>query len=120
MKILLDVCLSPDWVSFFGSRNIESVHWSSIGHCTAKDIEIFRYAQEHGFVVFTHDLDFGTILAHCRASAPSVIQARVQDVSPEAIGESVCSLILQFQIELCSGAIVTLLSERTKVRILPL
>jgi len=120
MKILLDVCLSPDWVSFLESKDIESVHWSSIGPCSAKDIVIFRYAQDHGFVLFTHDLDFGTILAHSRASTPSVIQARVQDVSPEAIGESVCSLIRQFQIELCSGAIVTLLAERNKVRVLPI
>jgi len=120
MKILLDVCLSPGWVAFFNSKNIESLHWSSIGDCNAKDIELFRYAQEHGFVVFTHDLDFGTILAHCRASAPSVIQARVQDVSPEAIGESVCTLIRQFEVELRSGAIVTLLPERNKVRVLPI
>ena len=120
MKILLDVCLSTEWVAFLESKGVESIHWSSVGPCNVKDSVIFRHAQDYGFVLFTHDLDFGTILAHSRARLPSVIQARVQDVSPEAIGESICRLIAQFQEELCSGAIVTLLPERNKVRILPI
>jgi len=31
------------------------------------------YAQDHGYVVFTHDLDFGTLLALTRARGPSVV-----------------------------------------------
>jgi predicted nuclease of predicted toxin-antitoxin system len=120
VKILLDVCLSPDWVSFFDTRAIESVHWSSIGPRDSRDIDIFRHARECGFILFTHDLDFGTMLAQSQSGRPSVIQARVQDISPKAIGDSICDLIRQFERELRDGALITLLPNRTKVRVLPI
>jgi predicted nuclease of predicted toxin-antitoxin system len=41
-----------------------------------------RFAQDHDWVVFTHDLDFGALLAHTRAGKPSVFQIRARDVSP--------------------------------------
>ena len=39
------------------------------------------WAGEHGSVVFTHDLDFGSLLALTQAVGPSVIQVRTQDVT---------------------------------------
>jgi len=46
------------------------------------------WAREHVHVVFTHDLDFGTLLALTRASGPSVIQVGSQDVLPEHLEQS--------------------------------
>lgn len=43
---------------------------------SATDEEIMRWARENGYVVFTHDLNFGVILAATRAQSPSVIQVR--------------------------------------------
>jgi predicted nuclease of predicted toxin-antitoxin system len=62
-----------------------------IGAATATDSILFAYAQHNRLVVFTHDLDFGTLLAHTRASGPSVIQVRAQDTSLKQSGTS-CSL----------------------------
>jgi len=120
VKILLDACLSPDWVFLFREHSIQAIHWSSIGSCIAKDVEIFRYAGENGYVLFTHDLDFGALLAQSGSCRPSVIQARAQDISPDSIGESICNIIRQFEAELLNGALITLLPDRTKVRILPI
>lgn len=120
MKILIDVCLSPDWVPFFGTRGIESIHWTTIGKCHADDSVIFSYAHDNKFIIFTHDLDFGTLLAQTKSKSPSVIQARVQDPSPDAIGLLVVQLLEQFQTPLLEGAIVTLASDKKKVRILPI
>ncbi len=38
-------------------------HWSQVGASNATDAEIFAWAAAQGAVVFTHDLDFCTILA---------------------------------------------------------
>lgn len=78
MKILLDMNLSPDLIDRFSAYNIEAEHWISVGQPTAKDSEIMKFARESGYIVFTHDLDFGAILAATQAEAPSVIQARTQ------------------------------------------
>jgi hypothetical protein len=32
MKIIVDMNLSPEWVGFFATHGIESVHWSKIGN----------------------------------------------------------------------------------------
>jgi predicted nuclease of predicted toxin-antitoxin system len=45
-----------------------------------------QWARDHGHVVFTHDLDFGILLAHSKDGRPSVIQVRTQDVSPAHLG----------------------------------
>jgi predicted nuclease of predicted toxin-antitoxin system len=42
-------------------------------------------------VVFTHDLDFGGVLALTHAAGPSVIQVRSEDPVPEVIGVLVAS-----------------------------
>jgi len=120
MRILIDVCLSPDWVDYFQTHGIDSIHWTAIGACDAEDFVLFDYAQEHGMVIFTHDLDFGAILAQSKSSCPSVVQARVQDPSPEKIGGLVLKLLKQFEEELIRGAILTLASDKHKVRILPI
>ena len=64
MKLLLDMNLSPAWLPLLHSHGFEAVHWSEVGDGRSPDHEIMRWAREHGCVVFTHDLDFGLLLAH--------------------------------------------------------
>ena len=78
------------------------------------------WARSYGFIVFTHDLDFGTILASTDAEAPSVFQVRTQDISPQHIGNFVLSAIEQFEESLKQGALVSLDKNRARARILPL
>lgn len=91
MKILIDMNLSPDWVAVFDKYNISSVHWSSIGDPYEKDAIIMEWARTNGYIVFTHDLDFGTLLAATGADTLSVIQVRTQDVLPNSIENLVIS-----------------------------
>ncbi len=69
MKLLVDMCLSPEWTGFFTARSIASVHWSSLGDSRAEDRIVFQYALDHDCIVFTHDLDFGTLLAYTESQA---------------------------------------------------
>lgn len=70
------------------------------------------WARENGHVVFTHDLDFGTLLALTRESGPSVVQVRTHDVLPEHIGPIVITTIRKHESQLQDGAIVTVDESR--------
>jgi len=120
MKLLIDMNLSPKWVSVLKEAGFEAAHWSSIGRPDAPDYEILAYAKSNRYVVFTHDLDFGTILAATKADYPSVIQIRTQDVTPEYLRPLVVSALHQFEKHLKDGAIVAIDQKKLRARILPL
>lgn len=121
MTILIDMNLSPLWVDLFLEAGIEAVHWSSIGAATASDSTLFIYAQGHAYTIFTHDLDFGAILAATKNQTPSVIQLRDEDIYPSRTNvEFLKKILLQFEAELLAGALITIDKNRTKVRILPI
>jgi predicted nuclease of predicted toxin-antitoxin system len=120
MKVLIDMNLSPRWVGEFAKSGIESSHWSALGAFNAPDREIMAFAQLHGYVVMTHDLDFGAILAATQGEKPSVVQIRADDVSPDVIGRSVITALLQMAAELEMGALLTVDPNRVRMRLLPL
>lgn len=78
------------------------------------------FAVVAGAVLLTHDLDFGSILANTKATGPSVLQLRSQDVLPESIGDQVLLAIRQFSNELAEGVIVSVDTRRAKATVLPL
>jgi predicted nuclease of predicted toxin-antitoxin system len=119
IRLLIDMNLSPQWVQAFEDNGWRATHWSDVGNANAPDQVIMRWALDHEYVVFTHDLDFGTILAVTQAAGPSVIQVRLQDVLPGHAAEIVSAALRQFEDRLCEGALVsgrtmsTSSSERT-------
>jgi predicted nuclease of predicted toxin-antitoxin system len=64
MKLLVDMNLSPGWVAILTEAGWETEHWSKIGDHRARDSDIMAWAKQHGYIVFTHDLDFGSLF--CR------------------------------------------------------
>lgn len=120
MKILLDMNLSPMWVSVLTQAGFEALHWSIVGRPNAPDSELMGWAKQNGYVVFTHDLDFGDILAATQAEAPSVMQIRTQNVHPNVLGDSVIRILHQFRELLLSGALIVVGERKNRVRILPL
>jgi predicted nuclease of predicted toxin-antitoxin system len=120
MKILIDMNLSPLWAGFLAERGIEALHWSTLGEAAAADSLILDYAASHGFVLFTHDLDFGMLLALRKARAPSVIQVRTQDVLPSALGAVILRVIAATRDDLEAGAIVSVDLARNRIRRLPI
>jgi len=120
MMLLVDMNLSPAWVLTLREAGHIADHWSQIGAVTAPDAEIMGYAQDHGYVVITNDLDFSAILAATNGTGPSVVQIRSTDLRPAAISAPVLSALAQMSEELRSGALVTIDPTRTRVRVLPL
>jgi predicted nuclease of predicted toxin-antitoxin system len=120
MKLLIDMGLSPEWRKTFEAQGIEARHWSEIGDPKATDREILAWARDQGFIVFTHDLDFGHLLALTHSAGPSVIQVRSEDVLPRSIGPTVLRALQQHRDLLESGALVVIEPADFRVRILPI
>jgi predicted nuclease of predicted toxin-antitoxin system len=119
VKILIDMNLSPSWAAVFERENWKAVHWSDVGSGIASDREILNWAAENGSIVFTHDLDFGALLASSTRRKPSVIQLRSQETSPAMMGDTVVLAIKQLANELERGALVTIDPVRARARLLP-
>lgn len=120
MKLLIDMNLSPERVPALKEEGWEAVHWSRIGSPDASDHEIMTWAKAKGYIVFTHDLDFGAILAATKAESPSVFQVRAQDINPHHTGNLVVSVLNQFRAHLEKGALVSVDEMKSRTRILPL
>ncbi|MDO9010515.1 MAG: DUF5615 family PIN-like protein [Gallionella sp.] len=120
MKLLVDMNLSPRWVNMLADAGVEAEHWSTLGAHNAPDSELMAYANENDYVVLTHDLDFGAILAATHGEKPSVVQIRAENVSPDVIGKQVIIALRQMTPELEEGALLTIDPSRTRLRLLPL
>jgi predicted nuclease of predicted toxin-antitoxin system len=120
MKLLVDMNLSPRWVTLLSDAGFEALHWSAVGRGNVPDSEIMAYAAEHNCVVLTHDMDFGGILAATHGEKPSVVQLRTDDVSPQPVGPQVIAAIRHMESELEAGALLTVDPQRLRVRLLPL
>lgn len=79
-----------------------------------------EWAKTNDYFVFTHDLDFGALLAAAQAEAPSVIQIRSQEVLPDQISNLVIAALRQFETQLEAGALITIDESRARARILPI
>ncbi len=104
----------------FTRHGLSAVHWSTIGDPRAEDPILFQWARANGYVVFTHDLDFGTLLALTQAESPSVIQVRTQDVTPHYLERMVIGALNEYGSLLEAGALIVLDEGKSRVRILPL
>jgi predicted nuclease of predicted toxin-antitoxin system len=85
LPILIDMNLSPEWVAELAWHGWTAVHWSTIGDPRADDSIIMAWALANRHVVFTHDLDFGTILALTHANGPSVLLPLLQSIHESGV-----------------------------------
>ncbi len=120
MKILIDMNLSPAWVPVLEQAGHAASHWSAIGSLSAPDREILSWAKTNGYVLFTHDLDFGAILAATEAEGPSVVQIRAKDISPDHAKAMLLNILDKYGKNLIEGALISIDEERSRIRLLPL
>jgi len=120
MRILIDMNLSPRWADILSLQSIEALHWLSVGSASASDAEIIAYAKDNDFAVFTHDLDFSTMLAITNGEKPSVIQIRTGDVSPTTAAPQILNALMAASNEIEKGALLTVDMKKQRLRLLPL
>jgi predicted nuclease of predicted toxin-antitoxin system len=120
LKIVIDMNLGKDWVACLKAGGYEAVHWSSVGSPSDADGAIMDWASANDHVVLTADLDFGTLLAASKAEWPSVVQLRAPNTPPQFAGPLVIAAIADAAFEIEMGALVTIHSDRFRVRPLPI
>jgi predicted nuclease of predicted toxin-antitoxin system len=120
LQIVVDMNLSAEWVKELAAQGWSAVHWSTVGDPRAVDTVVMAWALANRHVVFTHDLDFGTMLALTHASGPSVIQVRARSTLPEDLGPQVAVALRKYEPELAAGALVVVEPSKSRVRVLPL
>jgi predicted nuclease of predicted toxin-antitoxin system len=119
VKLVIDMNLSVEWVAELAQHGWSAIHWSTVGDQRAEDSAIMAWALANGYVVFTHDLDFGTMLALTHATGPSVLQVRGQNVLPEDMGPLLVAALSQHDVALAAGALVVVDQKKSRVRVLP-
>ena len=121
LKLLVDTNLSPEWVSVLAKHGWQAMHWSTVGDPRASDKELMDWAVAHQYIVFTHDLDLGTMLALSHESGPRVLQNRTEDTLPDYLEAApVIAALSQHEVDLSAGALVVVDESRSRVRVLPI
>jgi len=85
MKLLLDENLSRRVVPFLQNDYPGSSQVALVGLETASDLDIWKYAQQNGFVIVTRDADFYELSLHQPDNAPRIIWLRVANVSKNEV-----------------------------------
>ena len=118
MKFLADMGLARSTVAFLRAQGHDAVHLRDQGLQQLEDDEIVEKARIEGRVILTHDLDFGRIIAVGRASVPSVITFRLNDMRPAQVNRYLAEVLARFAERLEAGALVSV-NERVR-RSLPI
>ena len=108
-----------EWIPLLRAAGHEAVHWLEVGDPRAPDKALMQWAIANRFAVFTHDLDFGTMLILSGADGPSVLQVRCLNVLSEAICTLVLSLLKTYGAVIEKGALVVADEESKMPHALP-
>lgn len=120
LKLLLDANLPPSLANRLRTFGLVVEHAGRDRRLgSASDEVILAHAREHGEVIVTHDLDFGTLLAIEGSSTPSVIVLRLQRPTLDELAERVASCVSRVADALAAGAIVSVEDAAIRIRKLP-
>jgi predicted nuclease of predicted toxin-antitoxin system len=120
MKIVIDVNLSRRWLNAILSAGLGAVYWSDIGNEEDDDELIMAWARDNDSIVLTCDLDFNAMLAASGASKPSVVQLRPGKHRPELLIGRLALALKTYQMQLETGALLTIDFGNSRVSKLPL
>jgi predicted nuclease of predicted toxin-antitoxin system len=113
LKLLLDTCVSPRTRSALAEAGHDAI-WTGDWTPDPGDEAILEFAQRESRILVTLDKDFGELAVvfgkrHCGI-------VRLVDIDPSRQA-SVCEEVLaRYGTELAAGAIVTVTTDRTRLR----
>lgn len=120
MNFLIDMNLSPAWVTYLSGEGWGARHWSEIGAPTAPDTDLLRWARENHHILISQDLDFTQLLFQTNDRGPSVILLRLRNEFDEPSRHTVFNAIRLASESLLAGALLVVSSDRARLRKLPL
>jgi len=98
----------------------QACHWSTVGSPAAPDTDLLDWSRQHGWVLLTQDLDFGGLLFHSQAGAPSVVLLRLRNELDSAQQSRICALLQTAVAALDTGALLVIDEHRARLRRLPI
>ena len=121
MKLLIDNALSPQVAQSLLRSGFDVVHVREVSLAAASDQQIVDYAIHEERVIVSADTDFGSILATQNAAKPSYIFLRkARNVRSLQVGELLAKILLEYEQELLSGAVLVVTDARIRIRALPI
>lgn len=121
MRFLVDENLSPRLAVLLTASGHDAVHIRDLGLEGVSDADAMSTAVDDGRVIISADTDFGALLAHSRATEPSVILVRaLVDRRPPELAGILLANLERLSGHLQAGAIVAFTATQARVRPLPL
>jgi len=120
MKFLADMGISPRVVEELRQKGYDAVHLLDEGLYRMTDGDILEKARQENYVLLTHDLDFGELLAASGGNLPSVIIFRLKDMRAVNIIRHLLSIINQQSEALDKGAVLSVTEQKVRIRTLPI
>jgi predicted nuclease of predicted toxin-antitoxin system len=121
VRLLVDANLSPRVAKALGATGHDVVHVADLGMHSAKDDQILDRAALDDRVIVSSDTDFGTLLARRNTAKPSFVLLRhINDLTPSDQTALLLHNLPAVELELLSGAVVTITRDRMRVRALPI
>lgn len=120
MRLLLDQGLPRTTVSRLVAAGHDAVHVGDIGHASATDSAILELGRTQDRVVVTLDADFHAEMALTGVARPSVIRIRIEGLRADALCALLERVIARCKADIEGGALVSVESQRIRLRRLPL
>ncbi|MFB9961178.1 DUF5615 family PIN-like protein [Sinosporangium siamense] len=121
MKFLVDENLSPRVAELLNKADHNAIHVRDLRATSAPDTTIMELAVASGRAIVSADTDFGALLAHTRATEPSVILVReLIELRPPDLVDVIVANLAVLDSHLQAGAVVAFSTRGIRVRALPL
>ena len=120
MKFLADMGISPKSIDFLNDLGYKGVHLNALGLNRLSDSDILKKARNEGYILLTHDLGFGELVAASQAKLPSVITFRLRNMYPDRVNRYLNRIVAEHQDVLEKGAILSITEGQIRVHQLPI
>ncbi|TMR09775.1 hypothetical protein ETD86_42155 [Nonomuraea turkmeniaca] len=121
MNFLVDENLSPRVAELLTKAGHDAVHVRDLQATRAPDTTIMELAVADSRTIISADTDFGALLAHARATEPSVILVReLMELRPPDLVNVILANLEVLEQHLQTGAIAAFTTGGIRVRALPL
>ncbi len=120
MKFLADMGISPHTVAWLTTNGYQALHLVERRLERLPDVEILEMARSEGFILLTHDLGFGELIAASSAHLPSVITFRLHSMRPEIVNAYLERILTDHREPLMRGAFLSVNDRVVRVRLLPI
>ena len=99
--------------------NWDVQHVGNLGMSKSSDQDIIDYASKNNAVIVTLDADFHALIAVKKLTGPSVVRIRIEGLNGEELAKLMVAIWPKIEKELAKTAMISVMPEHIRVRLLP-